>query len=432
MARRETLTKTVVDALRWSDADYIVWDREVPRFGVRVRQAGKHYVLRMRVDGRQRWYTIGKHGDPWTPDTAREEAGRVLGQAANVKKLRETGSAPAGLLHPVEARERARVVPTLAEFAKRYIAEHAEPHKGAGTLAADRGLLGIRKDGADPDPEVRTIVRALGQKRMDRITRSDLVTLHLAWKDTPTRANRALSLLSHMFTMAEKWGIRPDGTNPVRHVERFKEGKRERFLDGAELARLGVALRKLEAENRLTPWGLAAVRLLVFTGARASEVLGLTWEGEGAVALKAGTVRLERKGRMSTIYLNPPAREVLSRLRRIKGNPYVIVGGRDREALTLSGLEQVWQEVRDKAGLVGVRLHDLRHGFASVAAAGGASLPIIGALLGHTQAQTTARYAHLLGDPLKAAAGSVGRTLAAAMKPKRKARGNVASLGRRR
>lgn len=414
MARREQLTKTVVDRLRAGGADRIVWDRDVSRFGVRVRASGsKHYVLRLRVDGRQRWYRIGKHGDPWTVETARAEARRVLGQAENVKKLRQTGAAPAGLLHPIEAREETRTAPTLADFARRYLEDHATPHKAPATVEADRGLLGLRKGTKDDDkPKVRTILAALGSKRMDRIARADVVKLHLAWKDTPTRANRALALLSHMFTMAEKWGGRPDGTNPARHVERFKEAKRERFLSGEELARLGHGLRKLEAENQLTPFGLAAIRLLVFTGARASEVLGLTWE---AASMKTGTVRLMRKGRINTLYLNPPALEVLSTLRHVKENPYVIVGGRRRKALTLSGLEQVWQEVRKTAGLDGVRLHDLRHGFASVAAAGGASLPVIGALLGHTQAQTTQRYAHLLGDPLSAAAESVGRRIKAAM-----------------
>jgi integrase len=429
MARREQLTKTVVDALGPASVDYIVWDRQVRRFGVRVRESGtKHYVLRMRVDGRQKWYTIGKHGDPWTVDSARNEASRVLGLAENVKKLRQTCAAPANLLHPIEAREKTRSVPSLADFAQRYLDEYAVPHKAQGTVEADRGLLGLRERAGDGDDKPRTILEALGSKRVDRITRSDVVALHLAWKDTPTRANRALSLLSHMLTMAEKWGIRADGTNPCRHVERFKETKRERFLSGAELARLGRALAAAEKEAQLSPFGLAAIRLLVFSGARASEVLGLTWE---VVSLRAGSVRLPRKGRLNTLFLNPPALAVLSKLPRLAGNPYVIVGGRHGKALTLSGLEQLWQDVRARAGLADVRLHDLRHSFASVAVAGGASLPVIGALLGHTQPATTARYSHLADNPMKAAAGVIGRQIAAAMKPK-KARGNVASMRRGR
>ena len=126
--------------------------------GVRVRPTGgKVYVLRLRVDGRQRWYTVGKHGDPWTPDTARDEADRVPSQAANVTKLRQTGSAPASLRHPIEAREHGKAAPTLAEFAKRYLAGKAVPHKAAATVEADRGLLGLRemRTGERGDPSLK-------------------------------------------------------------------------------------------------------------------------------------------------------------------------------------------------------------------------------------------------------------------------------------
>lgn len=427
MAKRRTLTKTLVDAQAPQAREYTVWDADVQRFGLRVRPSGgKVYVLRLRVDGRQRWYTIGTHGDPWTVDTAREEARRVLGQGAQVKKLRETGAAPPTLLHPVEARERARTVPTVAQFAQRYLDEHATPHKAPRSVREDRGLLGL--SGAAREPGAGTIVAALGERRMDRVTRGDVTGYHLSLKGTPTRANRALALLSHMFTMAEKWGVRGDGSNPCRHVERFAEAKRERYLSAAELARLGQALAAAEKANRLTPYGLAAIRLLVFTGARASEILGLTWD---AVELVAGNVRLVRKGRVGTLYLPPPAQAILEGLPRVRGNPHVIVGARVGQPLTLWGLEQVWQDVRSAAGLGDVRLHDLRHSFASVAAAGGESLPVIGAMLGHTQPQTTARYAHLSNDPLAKAAAATAERIAAAMKPASRRR-DVRTLVRRR
>lgn len=406
MARRERITKALVDALAPASGEFIVWDKDVSRFGVRVRPGGgKHYVLRLRMGGRQRWFTIGKHGDPWTPDTAREEANRVLGQAAHVETLRETGSAPPSLRHPIEAREAGKATPTVKDFAARYIKEYAKPHKSQATAAADDANLR------------RAILPVLGKLRLDAVTRADVTRFHLSRKDTPTNANRCLALLSHMLNMAEKWGLRADGSNPCRHVERFDESKRERFLSVEELARLGKALTTLESKGKVTPYGLAAVRLLVFTGARASEVLGLTHK---AVSLRAGSVRLaQSKTGAKTLFLNPPARAVLSKLPREDGNAYVIVGGRIGKALTLSGLEQVWQEVREAANFDGVRLNDLRHSFASVAAAGGASLPIIGALLGHSQAQTTKRYAHLAADPLKAASKMVGRRIAAAMRPRR-------------
>lgn len=415
MARRSRLTKSLVDALEARRREFIQWDEEVSRFGVRVRPGGgKVFVLRLRVDGRQRWYTIGAYGDPWTPDTARDEANRVLGQAVNVEKLRETGQAPASLRHPIEAREYAKATPTLEEFAKRYLEDYARPHKRASSAAADEA--NIR----------RAIKPALGHLRLTAITRSEVTRFHLGRKDTPTNANRCLALLSHMMSMAEAWGQRPQGSNPCMHVARFPETKRERFLSGVELARLGAGIRKLEKAGKVTPFGLAAVRLLVFTGARASEILGLTWE---AVDLGTGAVRLaESKTGAKTLVLNPPAAAVLSKLHHIKGNPNVIVGGLKGAALTLSGLEQCWQEVRKAAKLDGVRLHDLRHSFASVAVAGGQSLPIIGALLGHTQAATTQRYAHLAADPLRQASEAIGQRLSAAMNKRRSVSASAADL----
>jgi integrase len=422
MAVRERITKALVDAQAPRRREFIVWDEDVPRFGLRVRPAGaKVYVLRLRAAGRQRWYTIGHHGDPWTPDTARAEATRVLGQAVNVERLRATGQAPPNLRHPIEARDYSKTARTLAEFSKRYLEEHARPHKRASSAAADEGNLR------------RAILPALGKLRLDAITRSEITRFHLSRKDTPTNANRCLALLSHMFTMAEKWGERPDGSNPCVHVDRFPETKRERFLSPAELARLGAAITKLEKAGKVTPYGLAAIRLLVFTGARASEVLGLTWKDKDcrqAVDLDAGVVRIPAKRGPRTLILNPPAAAVLSKLHGVKGNDYVIVGARAMTPLTLSGLEQVWQEVRKEAQLDGVHLHDLRHSFASVAVSRGASLPIIGALLGHTQAATTMRYAHLSTSPLRAESEAVAASIAAAMQEKRPRRGTVvASVG---
>ena len=427
MALRQRLSKSAIDALKLKREEFVVWDTDVPRLGLRVYPGGrKVYLLRLRMDGRQRWYTIGAHGDPWTIDTARDEAQRVLGQSANVVKLRQTGAAPPSLLHPVEAREKGRRTPTVAEFATRYLEEHATPHKAPNSVEADRSLLGLRE--GQKKPPARSIVGALGENRLDRVTRADVTAYHLKLKGTPTRANRALALLSTMFNLAEKWGVRGDGSNPCRHVERFEETKRERFLSAAELARLGKGLAAVERAGAVTPFGLAAVRLLVFTGARASEVLGLTWD---AVDLGTGSVRIVRKGRVGTLYLPAPARTVLKALPRLSGNAHVIAGGRRSRALTIWGLEQVWQEVRKAAKLEGVRLHDLRHSFASMAAAGGQSLPVIGALLGHSQPATTARYAHLADDPLRAASKAVAGRLAAAMRTK-PAKDNVRAMQGRR
>jgi len=201
--------------------------------------------------------------------------------------------------------------------------------------------------------------------------------------------------------------LRPDGSNPCRHVEKFGERKRERMLSPAELARLGDTLARFSG----SPYAVAAVKLLVFTGARLGEVLGLRWDW---IDFERGEVRLpDSKSGAKTLHLPPPALAVLAELPRVERNPHVIVGHKTGAAMV--NLEKPWRAIRDRAGLNDVRLHDLRHAFASVAASSGMGLPIIGKMLGHTQAATTARYAHLADDPVKAASDMVGRRIAAAM-----------------
>jgi integrase len=210
-----------------------------------------------------------------------------------------------------------------------------------------------------------------------------------------------------MMNLAERWGMRPDGSNPCRHVEKFAERKRERMLSAEELGRLGGAL----ADYNGSPYVVAAVKLLVFTGARLSEVLGLRWDW---VDFSRGEARLpDSKTGAKTLHLPPPALAVLSALPRMDGNPHVICGRVEGAALV--NLEKPWRQIRKSADLDGVRLHDLRHAFASVAASAGMGLPIIGKMLGHAQAATTARYAHLASDPVKAAAATVAGGIADAM-----------------
>jgi integrase len=231
-----------------------------------------------------------------------------------------------------------------------------------------------------------------------------------------------------MFNLAEKWGERPDGSNPCRHVEKYPEHKRERFLSEVELAQLGDALAKAEQDRSESPFVVAAIRLLVFTGARRNEILTLKWEH---VDFERACFRLpDSKTGAKTVHLNAPTLELLSELPRIAGNPYVIPG--ERPGAHLVNIEKPWRRIRAQAGLDGLRLHDLRHSFASFGAGAGLSLPIIGALLGHTQAATTARYAHLAADPLKQASERVGREIAAAMKGRGKDGAQVVVLKRTR
>jgi integrase len=391
----ERITKRRVDtAMPPADGELWLWDSDVAGFGLRVRAGGtKVYVLKYGTGrrGLARRVTIGRHGAPWTPDTAREEARRLIGLVSSGKD-------------PAAARAQAKGIPLLEEFSERYLREHAVPHKKPASVAEDRANLR------------RAILPALGKLRLDTITRADIVRFHLSRKDTPTNANRCLALLSHMFATSEKWALRPDGSNPCRHVERFPENKRKRFLKPDEMARLGTAFVEAQAPAKGTaesPMALAALRLLMLTGARLSEILTLRWEH---VDLKHSVLHLpDSKTGDRPVFLNAPARGILEKLPRIEGNPHVIPGKIAGTHLTIGGIEHCWWRVRERAQLSDVRIHDLRHSFASVAVAGGTSLPIIGALLGHSKAETTQRYAHLSNDPLKSAAETVGASIAAAL-----------------
>jgi integrase len=363
-------------------------DTALAGFEARARTDGAKvaYAVRYRAgSGRQapmRRVTIGKHGSPWTPETARAEAKRLLALVAY-------GKDPAG------AKATAKAAPTVADLAQRFLAEHAEAKRKASTAKEYRRLLD------------HVVLPTLGKKRVADITPQDVARLHHARRATPTEANRALAVISAMLNMAERWGERPDGSNPCRHVEKFPQRKRERMLSADELARLGEVLAGYDG----SPYYAAAIKLLIFTGARLGEILGLQWQW---IDFKHCEARLpDSKTGAKTLHLPPPALAVLAELPHIAGNPYVIVGGVADAALV--NLEKPWRAIRKKAGLEDVRLHDLRHSFASVAASCGMGLPIIGRMLGHTQAQTTQRYAHLASDPVKAAAATIAGKIAAAM-----------------
>jgi integrase len=379
-------------------------DAELTGFEVRAREGGaKSYSVLYRVgrgrEAPQKRYTIGQHGSPWTPETARVAAKRVLGEVAHGKD-------------PARARAEEKAAPTVAALAEQFMAEHAEAKRKASTAREYRRLLD------------HVVLPAIGKRRIDDVTRRDIAKFHHARRETPVEANRALAVTSTLFNFAERVGYRPDGSNPCRHVEKYQQRHRERFLSADELARLGGALAAYDG----SPYAAAAIKLLVFTGARLGEVLGLQWQW---IDFERGEARLpDSKTGAKTVHLPPPALAVLSELPRIDGNPHVIVGGVVGAALV--NLEKPWRVIRSEAGLDDVRLHDLRHAFASVAAASGMGLPIIGKMLGHTQAATTNRYAHLASDPVKAAAAAVAGKIAAAMSSGNDKRGDAIELRRRR
>jgi len=383
----QKLTKRFVEAIRPGAADIFAWDNEVKGFGVRVKLSGRRsYIVQYRTAGNlSRRLTIGAHG-VFTPETARDRA-RDLLQAAR------KGADPAA------ERAEARKALSIAELAERYMAVHAVPKKKASSVRTDAINLRLH------------VLPALGNRKTADVTRADITRLHHAMAATPGAANRTLQLLSKMFNLAERWGLRSDGTNPCRHVERNRERKMQRFLSADEMGRLGAALAEAERTQTHPSAVVAAIRLLCFTGCRAGEILTLRWEH---VDFEGRRLNLaDSKTGAKTIHLNAPALEVLAGIEQRPDNPFVLAS---RGQSYYQNLRRSWLALRKAVRLDGVRLHDLRHSFASVGAAGGLSLPMIGALLGHTQPATTARYAHLAADPLKQATDLIGQRIAAAMK----------------
>jgi Site-specific recombinase XerD len=345
----------------------------------------------MRVGGRQRWLTIGRHGSPWTPDNARREALRLLG-------LKAAGHDPAS------ERDRLKGAITIAELGKRFLREYVPQHcKPRTTEEYQRAVE-------------QCINPIIGRHRIADLTRSDVAQLHHHFRDRPYQANRSLAVLSKMMNLAEAWGLRLDGSNPCRHVKKYREDQRERYLTKAELQRLGAVLADPQTKATESPFAVAAIGLLVLTGARLIEILTLRWE---YVDLENDVLRLpDSKTGAKLIYLNAAAINLLRTMPRMAGNAYVIAG--KNPGARLINLQKPWRRMRAKANLPDVRIHDLRHSFASVAAGTGMSLPMIGKLLGHSQPVTTARYAHLAADPVRAAANLIGAEIDAAMNGKKR------------
>jgi integrase len=395
------LSKRTVDLARSGSNRYTIWDTDLKGFGLVTHPSGiKSYIVRYRVGGGRsgtlKQIVLGRHG-ALTPDQARTLARKALAAVAH-------GQDPAGV------RVQTRGAITLNDLAGAFMREQVDAKRKTTTAGHYRSLLGTY------------ILPAHGSKRAEAITRAEIARLHLAMAETPYQANRMLALLGSLYSFAEKRGLVLEGINPARRVERYNESRRERFLSPDELQRVGDALARAEAGRTLTPGGsvdrispyaAAALRLLLFTGCRLSEILGLRWEhvdfGRGLLFLP------DSKTGRKTIVLNAAAAAILADLPRMPGNPHVVCGQKPGSAMT--DLKRPWRIICGLAGLTGVRLHDLRHTFASYGAGSSLGLPIIGKLLGHSQPSTTARYAHLDADPLRRASDLIGQQITAAMRP---------------
>ena len=376
-------TKRSIEALDIRESDYFVWDSELSGFGIRVLPSGrKKFVLQYRYGKISRRMGIGQFG-AITVDQARGLALQGLA------KLRQD-------IDPLaEVRER-RTAITVKELADRFDAEHIAVHLKATTAKEYRRNLKI------------FILPAIGQKRILDVTRADIAKFHHDSRDRPYQANRNIEIISKMFNLAELWGLRPDGTNPRRHIKKYPEAKRERFFSSSELGAIGRVLNEMEAERIELPSAIAAVRLLLFTGCRLQEIMTLKW---CYVDIDQSALHLpDSKTGAKIVSLGAAAVQLLAELERVPGNQYVVAGRVAGQHLT--DLQPFWQRVRGRAGLKDARIHDIRHTFASVAVSNGMSLPIIGKLLGHTQVQTTARYAHLARAPQIEAANDITSLIA--------------------
>ena len=377
------ITKRLIDAIAPESKDIIIRDSELKGFICKITPKGrKVYMLYYRTrDGRERKPAIGVHGSI-SCEQARNTAIIWLSEVAKgndpslQKKLEKTHL-------------------TVADLANRFLEEHANVYKKQISIKNDKSFLRNH------------ILPALGQMKLNSVTSQDIAKLHYSLRDKAITANRCLAILSKMFNLCEKWGMRNDASQLCKHIAKYPENKREKFLSNTEIEKLFTVLKTVEQNKTETPYVIAAIRLLLLTGRRFSEIITLKWEYIDLISHRINFPD-SKTGKKST-YVSPYVIEILSGLDQKDNNPYVIQGS--IEGNHLVNLRKPWYRIRKLAGLEDVRIHDLRHSFASIGAASGLSLPIIGALLGHSQVSTTARYAHLLGDPLKDAANVIGERI---------------------
>ena len=406
----------VKDAEKPASGNRIIYDDKIKGFGLRVTSAGaKAFIVNYRAHGRERRITIGSYPD-WKVKAARDKA-------EEIKRRVDNGE------DPMADRHAERAEPTMNDLADRFEKEHLTKRRES-TAGDYKSLL-------------RLYIRpAMGKIRVANLRHSDVEKLHRDIAETaPYQANRAVAVLSKMLSLAVKWEIR--GDNPAKGIERAPEEKRERFLSPAEIGRLAEVLATHREKVSCN-----AIRMLLLTGARKGETLGARWsEIDLAAGVWVKPSAHTKQKKEHRIPLSAPARVLLTEM-RAEADKEIKRGGKAEFLFPgvpdkpLTEIKRVWLAACKTAGLAvqvektdakgkpvkdakgaplmvwhtTARIHDLRHSYASILASAGMSLPIIGALLGHTQPGTTARYAHLLDDPLRAATERVGAVVTAGTK----------------
>ena len=388
----KTISNRTVAALS-VERDTVFWDRELRGFGVRVYPTGgKLYLAQARgpdgPDGQRkaRRITIGRH-----PVLGAEEARQ---RAALIIARIKAGEDPVPL--PLPAKHHGG--PTVADLAGRYLEQHVAVRCKPKTQRTTRSIAR------------RHILPALGKLPLAAVERRHVMALHESLCETPAMANMVVATLSHMYVLAGDWELVPDDfDNPCQAIPTNPERKRERFLTDAEFTRLGQVLDEVSGNgSQISAGAVTTIRLLMLTGCRKNEIMTLPWE---SVDLGKAEMRIvDGKTGSRTVHLSPSAVDVLAALPRVPDNPWVVPGAKPGTHMT--DIDTAWRTIRAKAGLHDVRIHDIRHSFASRALALGEGLPIIGRLLGHRQAETTARYAHLDRDSVREAAERVAVRIA--------------------
>lgn len=392
-ASKATISKRSVDALKAVGAEARLWDDSLAGFCVRAYPSGrKVYAVKYRVDGRQRWLSIGEHGDLFTPTEAREAAKIALQDASRG-------------IDPAQIKRDRREAGTVGDLIDRYLAEGpaTKPTKRASSWAADRANLTHHVRPLEGDTPVNGLTKSAVAKLVRNIAAGKTKTApakgklrgRIAVRGGAGIADRTRASLSAMYGWAVEHGLAT--ANPCLGVRVAKRTERERFLSAAEVTKLFEKLRALEGENSVPRDHGDIIRLLLLTGARKTEIVGLRWSEVDVerrrLVLPPERTKAGGKTGDRRIHLPTAATMILGATKRRAGSPYVFTAVRG-EGPT-NGLQKSWSKVRLAAGIPDVRIHDLRHSFASLAAADGASLLMIQKALGHADARTTQRYAHL-------------------------------------
>lgn len=372
------LTKRIVESVEThKESEIFVWDSEIKGFGLRVFPTGRRtYFIQYRNQyNRTRRKKIGVHG-AITAEQARDEAKKILGEVAKGED-------------PSKNQQNLRNKKTMADLAREYLEVYAKSNKNNHSYVEDKRRIN------------NVILKRFGDKKIEEITTRDLQGLHHELRDLPYKANRLLSLFSKMFNLAIQWHWTTE--NPAKCVEKYYEEKRQRWLNDQELKCLWKVLEEYPNQSIAN-----VVRMLILTGSRRNEVLHATWDQfdlEKGVWIKPAHTTKQK--RMEHIPLSAPALAILSHMKDNAHSIFLFPG--KMEGKPLLTIKKSWITIRNRATLPDVRLHDLRHTYASHLVSSGLSLSIVGKLLGHTQTSTTQRYAHLADEPLRAAAELFGR-----------------------